>query len=190
MKSNSSCLLFKENMSGMAAIIGLDCNTVEKIIFDNNLKVEVANDNSPLQVVISGVKEDLSFSESVIMKNGAIKFIYLNVSAAFHSKIMKKAENKMKTFLNKVKFKEPSFPVISKFSAKDSNNSRVLFENLSNQMSNKVKWTESIQCLDNLNETKIIEIGPGKVLSGLIKRISKNFIVNNINSIYDLDYFL
>ena len=64
-----------------------------------------------------------------------------------------------------------------------------LFNNLSKQMSNKVRWVESIKCLENLNETKIIEIGPGKVLSGLIKRISNNFIVRNINSIKDLEYF-
>ena len=70
----------------------------------------------------------------------------------------------------------------------DDKKSRVLFDNLSKQMSNKVRWVESIKCLDNLNETKIIEIGPGKVLSGLIKRISKNFIVNNINCVNDLDY--
>ena len=74
-------------------------------------------------------------------------------------------------------------------SGKDSNNSRELFDNLSKQMSNKVRWVESIKCLDSLNETKIIEIGPGNILSGLIKRISKNFVVNNVNSIYDLDYF-
>ena len=180
---------YKENMSGMAAILGLDCLKVENIISENNLKVEVANDNSPLQVVISGVKEDLTYAESIIMNNGAKKFLYLNVSAAFHSKIMKKAEKKMKKFLSKVDFKDPSYPVISNFSAKDSKKSRVLFDNLSKQMSNKVRWVESIKCLDNLNETKIIEIGPGKVLSGLIKKISNNFIVNNINCIKDLEYF-
>ena len=180
---------YKENMSGMAAILGLDCLKVENIISNNNLNVEVANDNSPLQVVISGVKEDLTYAESIIMNNGAKKFLYLNVSAAFHSKIMKKAEKKMKKFLSKVDFKDPSYPVISNFSAKDSKKSRVLFDNLSKQMSNKVRWVESIKCLDNLNETKIIEIGPGKVLSGLIKKISNNFIVNNVNCIKDLEYF-
>ena len=180
---------YEENMSGMAAILGLDCLKVESIISDNNLKIEVANDNSPLQVVISGVKEDLTYAESIIMNNGAKKFIYLNVSAAFHSKIMKKAEKKMKKVLSKVDFKDPSYPVISNFSAKDSKKSRVLFDNLSKQMSNKVRWVESIKCLDNLNETKIIEIGPGKILSGLIKKISNNFIVNNVNCIKDLEYF-
>ena len=106
---------FKENMSGMVAIIGLDCTKVEKIITDNKLKVEIANDNSPLQVVISGTKEDLLDAEYVIMKNGAKKFIYLNVSSAFHSRLMKNAENKMKLFLNKINFQVPSYLHYFKF---------------------------------------------------------------------------
>ena len=106
---------FKENMSGMVAIIGLDCAKVEKIISDNRLKVEVANDNSPLQVVISGTKKDFLEAEYVIMKNGAKKFIYLNVSSAFHSRLMKKAEEKMKLLLNKVNFQNSSYYIISNF---------------------------------------------------------------------------
>ncbi len=180
---------FKENMSGMCAIIGFDCTKVEKIIKDYKLKVEVANDNSPLQVVISGTKEDLLKSENIIMKNGAKKFIYLNVSSAFHSRLMKSAENKMKLFLNKVIFKDPSCYIISNFSAKDTKDSKIILNNLTKQMSNKVRWVESIKCLNSLNENKIIEIGPGNVLSGMIKRISNNFTLVNINSIDDLYNF-
>ena len=77
-------------------------------------------------MVISGIKEDLTTAELIFMNNGAKKFIYLNVSAAFHSKIMKKAEMKMKKVLSKVDFKDPSYPIISNFSAKDSKKSRVL----------------------------------------------------------------
>ena len=180
---------YRKNMSGMAAIIGLDCLKVEKIISNNKLNVEIANDNSPLQVVISGIKEDLTTAELIIMNNGAKKFIYLNVSAAFHSKIMKTAEEKMQLFLNQISFNNPSNSIISNFSAKDSIDPKVIFYNLSKQMSNKVRWVESIKCLENLNETKIIEIGPGNILSGLIKRISNKFTVTNINSIKDLDKF-
>jgi|TARA_B100001964_G_scaffold45104_1_gene50191 [acyl-carrier-protein] S-malonyltransferase len=180
---------YKENMSGMVAIIGLDCTKIEKIITDNNLKIEVANDNSPMQVVISGTKEDLLKSKNFIMKNGAKKFIFLNVSSAFHSRLMKNAENKMILSLNKVTFQNPSYYIISNFSAKDTRDSKIIFYNLTKQMSNKVRWVESIECLDNLNENKIIEIGPGNVLSGLIKRISKNFTIFNINSIDDLYNF-
>ena len=180
---------FKENMSGMVAIIGLNCTKVEKIITDNKLKVEVANDNSPMQVVISGIKEDLLKAENVIMKNGAKKFVHLNVSSAFHSKLMKNAEEKMKSLLNKVNFQNSSYYIISNFSAKETKDSKIIYNNLTKQMSNKVRWVESIKCLENLNESKIIEIGPGNVLSSLIKRISKNFMIININSIKDLDNF-
>jgi len=180
---------FKENMSGMVAIIGLGCAKVEKIITENKLKVEVANDNSPLQVVISGTKEDLSKAEKVIIKNGAKKFIYLNVSSAFHSRLMKNAEEKMKLLLSKVNFQNSSYYIISNFSAEETKDSKIIYSNLTKQMSNKVRWVESINCLGNLNESKIIEIGPGNVLSGLIRRISNKFILFNINSVEDLYNF-
>ena len=94
-----------------------------------------------------------------------------------------------KLFLNKIIFQDPSYYIISNFSAKETNNSKIIFNNLTKQMSNKVRWVESIKCLENLNENKIIEIGPGNVLSSLIKRISNNFTLFNINSIKDLYNF-
>ena len=142
-----------------------------------------------MQVVISGTKEDLLDAEYIFKKNGAKKFIHLNVSSAFHSRLMKNAENKMKLLLNKISFQDPSYCFISNFSAKETNDSKIIFNNLTKQMSNKVRWVESIKCLENLNENKIIEIGPGKVLSGLIRRISNNFTLFNINSIEDLYNF-
>ena len=178
---------YKENLSGMVAIIGLDCQSVEKIILKNNLNIEVANDNSPLQVVISGIKKDLSEAEEIFLQHGIKRYQYLNVSAAFHSKIMKNAEKEMKTHLNKIQFKKPIYPIISNYDAKCSANPEIIFNNLSNQMSNKVKWVESIKCLESLKETNIIEIGPGKILTGLIKRISNKFTLSNINSIKDLE---
>ena len=102
---------------------------------------------------------------------------------------MKNAEKKMKLFLNKVDFQDPRYCIIPNYSAKNTKDSKVIFDNLAKQMSNKVKWVASIQCLNDLNESKIIEIGPGKVLSGLIKRISNNFTIFNINSIEDLNNF-
>ena len=134
-------------------------------------------------------KDYLAEAENFFMSNGAKKFIFLNVSSAFHSKIMIEAEKKMKSYLNKTTFQDPVYSVISNFSAKNSTDSKILFDNLSKQMSNKVRWVESIKCLEDLNETKIIEIGPGKVLTGLIRRISNNFTVFNINNIKDLESF-
>ena len=181
---------YEENKSGMAAIIGLNCNSIEKIIIENNLRVEVANDNSPLQVVVSGITKDLESSKNFFIKNGAKKFIKLNVSAAFHSKLMKDAESKMLSFLNSIKFKDPKSNIISNYSADYSNDSNVIFDNLSKQMSNKVKWVGSIKCLETMNETKIIEIGPGKVLSGLINRISNNFDIISIDNLKDMEKFI
>ena len=178
---------YSENKSGMSAVIGIECAKLEKIIELNNLNIEIANDNSPQQVVISGIKEDLINSEKKLMENGAKKIVNLNVSAAFHSKIMIDAEKEMKNNLNKINFKNPIYSVISNYSGKNSKESSILFDNLSKQMSNKVRWVDSIKTLEKLGETSIIEIGPGKVLTGLIKRISNNFKIKNINIKEDLE---
>lgn len=178
---------FEPNQSGMAAIIGIDCLKAENIINDNKLNVQIANDNSPIQIVISGKKEDLLYSENFFKKSGALKFILLNVSAAFHSNLMKTAEEKMLTYLKKTKFNSSNINIISNYSAESSNNISIISQNLFKQMSNKVRWVESIKTLENLKEDTFIEIGPGKVLSGLIKRINKKFKLINFNSINDIE---
>ena len=178
---------YKPNQSGMAAIIGIDCLKAENIINDNQLSVQIANDNSPIQIVISGKKEDLLYSENFFKKSGALKFILLNVSAAFHSNLMKTAEEKMLTYLKKIKFNSSNINIISNYSAENSNNISIISQNLSKQMSNKVRWVESIKTLENLKEETIIEIGPSKVLSGLIKRINKKFKLINFNNINDIE---
>jgi len=180
---------YAANESGMAAIIGLNCNTVEKIIVDNDLKIEIANDNSPLQIVVSGIKENLNQSEKIFKLNGAKKFIFLNVSAAFHSKLMLKAEKSMKYFIDNSFFNHPSTPIISNYSAQSSKDKAVLSTNLSKQMSNRVRWVESVQFLEKMKEDVILEIGPGKVLSGLVKRISNKFKIHNIEKISDIIRF-
>ena len=177
---------FKPNESGMAAILGLNKDIVEKIINENNLSIEIANDNSPIQIVVSGIKKNLLYSENFFLKNNAKKFIYLNVSAAFHSNLMINAQEQLNEYIKKIEIHDPLYSIISNFSAEASNNKEIIVNNLSNQMSNRVRWVESINLLENLNETKIIEIGPGRILSGLIKRISSKFKIFNINKIEDL----
>tara|TARA_Y100000590_G_C15700635_1_gene1006642 strand:+ start:57 stop:989 length:933 start_codon:yes stop_codon:yes gene_type:complete len=178
---------FKENQSGMAAVIGLNCASLEKIIKENSINVEIANDNTPNQVVISGIIEDIKSSEEILINNGAKKIIILNVSAAFHSKIMKKAEEKMHNYLSKIKFNDPIYSVISNFSGKDSKDKSIIYESLSKQMSNRVKWVDSIKNLLLKKEKNIIEIGPGQVLTGIIKRISNEFNHYNLNEIKDIE---
>ncbi len=177
---------YPKNESGMLAIIGIECEKLENIINSEKLNIVVANDNSPQQVVVSGKKADLIKSEKILLKYNAKKILTLNVSAAFHSKIMSHAENEMKLYLNKINFKNSKYFIISNYNAQKTTESSVIFENLSKQMSNKVKWVESIKCLEKSGETSIIEIGPGKVLTGLVKRISNNFKISNINKIEDL----
>ena len=178
---------YPENESGMAAVIGLNCDIVEKIIKSNLIDIEVANDNAPGQVVISGIIENIKKTEDILIKNGAKKIVYLNVSAAFHSKIMKIAENKMKDHLSKINFCDSIYPIISNYSAKANQDKIVIFEQLSKQMSNKVKWLESINLLESKQEKNIVEIGPGKVLTSIIKRISKSFNLYNLNEINDIE---
>tara|TARA_Y100000590_G_C15648368_1_gene987810 strand:- start:547 stop:1470 length:924 start_codon:yes stop_codon:yes gene_type:complete len=181
---------YSNNKSGMAAVIGLNSQQMQEIITKNNLEIQIANDNSPLQVVISGTIDNLNISESIILNNGAKKFIKLNVSAAFHSKLMNQAEKKFVSFLDSFNFKDAIFPIISNFNALQTQNSNEIFKNISNQMSNRVRWTESIMNLDKLGEELIIEIGPGKVLSGLIKRITNSFDIISINSVKDIESLL
>ena len=178
---------YPENKSGMAAVFGLNCKDLEILIKNFALKIEVANDNAPGQVVVSGITEDINKAEKVLIKNGAKKFVYLNVSAAFHSRLMKTAEEKMKNHLSSVNFENSFYTIVSNFSARATTDKNVIFDNLSRQMSSRVKWTESIKLLENLGERNIIEIGPGKVLTGLIKRISSKFSIHNFNNINDIE---
>ena len=181
---------YKENLSGMCAIIGKNCEDIENIILDNNLSINVANDNSPLQVVVSGTKENLFKAEPIFINNGVKKYIHLNVSAAFHSPLMIDAEEKMKNQLNLLDFKNPLYDIVSNYSGQKSNDISVIYANLTNQISNKVKWVDSIKCLENEDKNDYIEIGPGKILSGLIKRISKKSKITNINSVDDLNKYI
>jgi [acyl-carrier-protein] S-malonyltransferase len=175
------------NTTSMAALIGLRCEDVEKLIKNKNLNIEIANDNSPGQIVISGSNENIDQSESTFISNGIKKFIKLNVSAAFHSKFMLEAQDKLNLEIDKIKFTDPICQIVSNYDATINRSSNKITEKLKLQMSNKVRWTESILNIEQSGEDKIVEIGPGKVLSGLIKRISNKFDIISINNINDLE---
>ena len=172
--------------TGMVALIGKDSNYVQKIIDDNNLKIEIANDNSPLQIVISGAKKELSKSKDLFLDMGIKKFVELNVSAAFHSKFMYQAQEKLSEDINLLNFQENKINIISNYDANIYNDNVSIKKNLQLQMANKVNWTESIKKLEEIGENDILEFGPGKVLSGLINRISKSFNIKSINTTEDL----
>lgn len=177
------------NISGMAAIIGKDANFIDDIIKKNKLEVVIANDNSPMQVVVSGLVEEINNSEKIFSKNGVKRYVKLNVSAAFHSNFMHDAQNKLIVEIDKVNFKNSNVPIISNYNGKINSDLEKIIYALKSQMANRVRWTDSIIRLQETGEDQIIEIGPGKVLSGLISRITKNFDIKSIDKIEDLKNF-
>ena len=174
------------NVTGMAALIGKDSNVIQHIIDKNNLKIEIANDNSNMQIVISGSIDEIKKSKEVFLNNEIKKFVPLNVSAAFHSKYMIDAQKELSHDIENLIFNNNEIKIISNYDAGIYSDTLSIKKNLQNQMANKVNWTQSIRNLENNGENKIIEIGPGKVLSGLIKRISNNFDIISINNISDI----
>ena len=174
------------NETGMAALIGKDSDHIQKIIEENKLDLEIANDNSPMQIVISGTKNEMIKNKNIFLNNNIKKFVELNVSAAFHSRFMIKAERELSKEIENLKFSFNNIKIISNYDANAYNETNLIKKNLQNQMSNKVNWTKSVKKLEQLGEKNILEIGPSKVLSGLINRISKNFVIKSINLISDI----
>ena len=177
------------NVSGMAAIIGKNAEFIDDVINKNNLKIVIANDNSPMQVVVSGLIEDINSSEQVFSQKGVKRFVKLNVSAAFHSNFMNDAQSKLMDEIDKINFKNINLPIISNYDSNINSNIESIIYALKNQMANRVRWTESIKKLEETDIAQIIEIGPGKVLSGLISRITKKFDIKSIDKIEDLKKF-
>ena len=177
------------NTSGMAAIIGKNAGFIDEIIRTNNLDIVIANDNSPMQVVVSGLIGAINSAENIFSLNGVKRYVKLNVSAAFHSKYMSEAQNKLIGEIDKITFKNSNIPIISNYNANINSDLDEVIYSLKNQMANKVKWTESIKKLEGTDIDRIIEIGPSKVLSGLISRITKNFDIKSIDKIEDLKKF-
>ena len=174
------------NLSGMAAVIGKSADFIDEVINKNKLEIVIANDNSPMQVVVSGLIEEINSSEKIFSDNGIKRYIKLNVSAAFHSAFMNDAQNKLTYEIDKINFENANQPIISNYDSQINKDVNKIIYALKNQMANRVKWTESIKKLEETNITQIIEIGPGKVLSGLISRITKKFDIKSIDKIEDL----
>ena len=172
---------------GMLAVLGSKVEIIEKILKDNQsyFKMQVANDNSEGQVVLSGKNEDLSKLVEVL-KSNSIKNIKLPVSAPFHCQLMNKATNIMKKEIEKTNFADGKNTLISNVTATEILNKDELKKLLIDQIENKVRWRESVIYMINKGTNQFIEMGPGKVLSGLIKRIDKNVKINTINKDSDI----
>ena len=172
---------------GMLAILGSDINTIEKNLEENKSQYEcfIANDNSNGQIVASGTMENINkLSKDLASKN--IKNIKLSVSAPFHCNLMNKATELMKSEIEKLDFKTFQTPLISNVTAVEIKDNSSLKNLLIHQIESRVRWRESILYMINNGVKQFIEIGPGKVLSGLIKRIDRNVKISAINKEGDI----
>jgi len=177
-----------KGQGGMVAVLGSKVEIIEKILKDNeqNLSVQIANDNSEGQIVLSGKTGDLD-KLILILKENSIKNIKLPVSAPFHCNLMNKATNIMNDELNKLNFIEGKNKLISNVTANEISNIDELKDLLVKQIENRVRWRESVINMIDSGVNHFIEIGPGKVLSGLIKRISKEVKIDTINNQGDIE---
>ncbi|MBP2630948.1 MAG: PfaD family protein [Firmicutes bacterium] len=159
---------------GMAAIIGLNEEQIIDVLKENNLQsIDLANFNSQTQIVISGLKADIVKAQTIFEKIKDVQlFIVLKTSGAFHSRYMKESQEEFTVFLNDFTFSNLTIPVISNVHARPYKQSDVK-NNLIEQITHPVKWSESIQYLMGVGETEFSEIGPGNVLTGLVRRIKK-----------------
>jgi [acyl-carrier-protein] S-malonyltransferase len=172
----------------MIAVLGLKIKEVDVFIKNINKKngtCEIANDNADGQVIISGDTESIKLLQ-ILLKEKKIKSIPLKVSAPFHCSLMKPAALSMQEKINNTKFSDPSFKIINNVTANAEDNSNLIKKLLIDQISSTVRWRESLINMSNAGTKNFVEIGPGKALSGMVKRTIKDANCFSINSIADI----
>ena len=185
-----------EGKGAIAAIIGLtfdDLNSICLSISEENSLVELANINSSNQIVISGTKEAVDLALQRCSEAGAKRAMLLPMSVPAHCKLMKPASKKFKEVLNTIKMQEPICDVIQNVDASMNNNVDKISENLISQIYSPVRWTDIMNSFNELTLEKCFECGPGKVLSGLIKRAVKDTVIislDNYESFLDKENFI
>jgi len=177
-------LMVNAGKGSMAAVIGFDRDQLDLLVKKID-DIVIANDNSSSQVVLSGSNEALDeLSREIACK----RFLKLNVSGAFHSPFMDEASAKFSEYLNKIKFKNPSFSVISNYEPSHCSNPNELKIRLKNQMCNGVRWRETMDLMSKDSDLHIVEIGPSNVLSGLGKRHLKGVEFSQVSSSDQITY--
>ena len=176
------------NQGSMMAVLGMKIEDVEKelVLLDKESRCEIANDNCDGQIVVSGKKnaiEILSNNLKAKKKRG----ILLPVSAPFHCSLIKKAAENMKNKIENTNFLQPNPKIISNVTAKEEDDINKIKPLLIDQITSRVRWRESINYMIKEGVTNFLEIGPGKVLSGLVKKINKDVKISNINNLEDVN---
>jgi [acyl-carrier-protein] S-malonyltransferase len=177
-----------KGQGGMVAVLGSTVEIIEKILKENenSLNTQIANDNSEGQIVLSGKIDDLD-KLIKILKENAIKNIKLPVSAPFHCSLMSKATSIMTDALDKLNFNQGKNKLISNVTANEILDTNDLKDLLIKQIENRVRWREGVINMINNDVNHFIEIGPGKVLSGLVKRINREVKIDTLNNQGDIE---
>ena len=178
----------------MVAVIGLDIVNLEtelrKFTLNKNEVCEIANDNCPGQIILSGTKNAIEEFSIILKKIGARSVIDLNVSAPFHCSLMNEASKIMKKVLEVTDLKNLNTKFISNVNAKFENDTNKIKSLLIDQISSRVRWRESILLAENTGPKNFVELGNGKVLSGMNKRISKNISSQNLADMKGIGQFI
>jgi [acyl-carrier-protein] S-malonyltransferase len=169
----------------MLSIIGLELNVVKDICYA--AKTEIANLNCPGQVVISGQRKNIDLAMKLAKEKGARKVVLLEVSGPFHSSFMKKAALSLAKELKDITILPSSFPVVSNVTANYETKPTLIKKNLIAQVDHSVNWQDSMRLLINDGVSKFFEIGPGRVLKGLMRRIEPSVFVSNIEKAQDIE---
>ena len=163
----------------MAAVIGLNVDLIESVCEKVGGIIKTANYNCPGQIVISGEKNSIESACEILKKNGAKRAIILPVGGAFHSPLMTSAKNKLAMEIEKIKFNTPSCPIYQNFSNNPETDPEKIKFNLIEQMTSPVKWTQCVEKMIKNGANKFVEVGPGKVLQGLVKKINSSVEISS-----------
>lgn len=176
-------------VGAMAAILGLDLATIEQGCAEaaQGQICSPANINSPSQIVIAGNTEAIDRACEILKEKGAKRAIKLNVSAPFHCALMMPAQEKLAEDLVGISYGEFQFPIVQNIDAQTNNDSAKVCEALTKQVSNPVRWLQSVENLVKLGVTTFVEVGAGKVLSGLVKQINREVRLLNVENTESLN---
>ncbi|MEO1310467.1 MAG: ACP S-malonyltransferase [Pseudomonadota bacterium] len=173
----------------MAAILGLDLEKVAGVLAGVEGTVEIANDNCPGQVVISGATAAVEAASAALKEAGAKRAVPLPVSAPFHSSLMQPAAERMAEALQDASISAPAAPVMANVTAAPTSDPAEIRNLLVKQVTGRVRWTESVRAMLAAGVDQFVEVGTGKVLSGLIKKVERDAVVANVGSPADIEAF-
>jgi [acyl-carrier-protein] S-malonyltransferase len=174
----------RKNPGKMACVIGMELKTVEELC--KGFGCEIANLNCPGQIIVSGKTNNIELFASLAKEKGAKRVMMLDVSGPFHSSLMTTARDKLQAFIDKASFAAPRLSFVSNVDARVNSDISAIKENLIKQVNSKTLWEESIRGVSSHGIKTFLEIGPGQVLKGLIKKIDPKLEVKNIGTAQDL----